>query len=118
MSDLVGSPEYKFSHVAAHFILTMVNSLFSAVSLGALAITENYPANVRILCTVSGTQWNSHYLETHNLTWTVTKNGKAQRVSTNGELEASFDKARYSIYFDPKRYFVILDMKGINDRVK
>ena len=87
--------------------------LFStAISLGALAITENYPENVRILCTVSGSQWNSHYLETHNLTWTRTQNGVAKLVSANGEMSPGFDQKRYSVYFDPKRYFVILDIKG------
>ena len=67
-----------------------------------------------MLCTVSGSQWNSHYLETHNLTWTKTSNGTTKIVSANGEMSKDFDPKRYSIFFDPKRYFIILDIKGIN----
>ncbi|KAL4222470.1 hypothetical protein ACF0H5_018510 [Mactra antiquata] len=82
------------------------------VSLGAMSLIDDFPANIRFLCTLSGAMWDSHYFDDHELSWVRVKDGITVQLASNGILNKSLD-ARYSVIFDGRRYYSVLAISAV-----
>lgn len=74
----------------------------------ALMENNNDIHNIRLLCILSGTTWDAHYFDTHNIVWVRRRSGDAQTIATNGLLADFIDKTRYVLVFDTKHNYSIL----------
>lgn len=84
----------------------------SAISLGALALLNKYPAEIRLLCTMRGSVWDSHYFEDHHLSWVHVQNGASKTVTLSGALQNGYSPPKYTVTFDSQRYYSILVIQG------
>jgi hypothetical protein len=86
-------------------------SLYLAINMGALALLDDYPASIRLLCTMSGSTWDNHYFDDHKMSWVYDKDGTSQKVASNGALETGYSVDKFSMMFDSRRYYSILTIK-------
>lgn len=91
-------------------VIVLSLSTAVAVSLRSMALTENVgnKHNVRLLCILSGTTWDSHYYDTHNIVWARRRNGVTQNLAANGILASTLDRSRYVLVFDTKHNYSII----------
>lgn len=82
-----------------------------------MALTEivDNRHNVRVLCILSGTTWDAHYYDTHNIVWVRSRDGVVTRLAVNGAMSDILDKARYVLVFDTKHNYSILTISGRNE---
>ncbi|XP_045169811.2 uncharacterized protein LOC123532443 [Mercenaria mercenaria] len=83
------------------------------ISLGALALLDNYPASIRLLCTMTGSMWDNHYFDDHKMSWVHVKDGVSKIIASNGALEKGYDPSKVSMMFDNQRYYSILSIKSV-----
>jgi len=78
----------------------------------ALTETVNNLLNVRLLCILSGTTWDAHYYDTHNIVWVRSRDGVNTRLATNAAMTSTLDKQKYVLVFDTKHNYSILTIYG------
>ncbi|KAL3832354.1 hypothetical protein ACJMK2_024006 [Sinanodonta woodiana] len=92
---------------------TSVPVTISPITLGALATTNDYPTNVRLLCAVGGTAGSRRYMSFHTLIWSHRNHGVETTISRNEHLAKSMDPHKYSVSFDASSHYVILDISNL-----
>ncbi|KAL3832355.1 hypothetical protein ACJMK2_024007, partial [Sinanodonta woodiana] len=92
---------------------TSVPVTISPITLEALAVTDDYPTSVRLVCAVGGTAWSRRYMSFHTLTWCHRKDGVETVISTNGKLSETMLPQKYTLLFDASSHFVILDISNL-----
>ncbi|XP_060565957.1 uncharacterized protein LOC132724982 [Ruditapes philippinarum] len=86
------------------------------INMGALALLDDYPASIRLLCTMSGSTWDNHYFDDHKMSWVYDKDGTSQKVASNGALETGYSVDKFSMMFDSRRYYSILTIKSVEKK--